>query len=351
MKRTSKESGFTLVELLVVITIIAILIALLLPAVQAAREAARRMQCGNHIKQLSLAAIGHEQANGFMPSDGWGPCWAGDPERGFGNKQPGGWIYNVLPYMEQQGLHDLGTGASNSTTPKLSDYVLQQIATPLSFLNCPTRRGPILYTHGSPGGQKYHYRLGDLQWPDLCAKTDYAINGGTTAAFNGWWGPNSYAAGDALTPAQWRDLANASHTDDTGVSCTHSEIKMSDITDGASNTYLIGEKYCNPDHYADGADGYDDQSWNVASDWDIVRWTGATADIDDRVISDVTCVPMQDTPGDSRFGWAFGSAHAGGFNMGFCDGSVRFVGYQIDLKAHWCLGNRADNVPVDPTSL
>ncbi len=100
--------GFTLVELLVVITIIGILIALLLPAVQAAREAARKLHCGNNLKQLALGALNHELAHGFFPSAGWGYLWVGDPDRGTGKEQPGCWVYATLPYVEQQALHDLG---------------------------------------------------------------------------------------------------------------------------------------------------------------------------------------------------------------------------------------------------
>ena len=108
MKR--KSAGFTLVELLVVITIIGILIALLLPAVQAAREAARQTQCKNNLKQLALGCLNHDSATGRFPCGGWGFSWTGDADRGNDWRQPGGWIYNILPYIEQQPLHDMGAG-------------------------------------------------------------------------------------------------------------------------------------------------------------------------------------------------------------------------------------------------
>ena len=114
MNRYLLRRGFTLVELLVVIAIIGILIALLLPAVQAAREAARRSQCQNHLKQLGLAMLQHEEAHRFFPTGGWGWGWIGDPDRGFDYRQPGGWVYNSLPYLEQTGLHELQSDKSSS---------------------------------------------------------------------------------------------------------------------------------------------------------------------------------------------------------------------------------------------
>ena len=131
-----KEGGFTLVELLVVITIIGILIALLLPAVQAAREAARRMQCSNNLKQIGLGCINHENAQGFFPSAGWGWAWHGDPDRGYDKRQPGGWLFNILPYIEQESLHDLGKGGSTVGRT-------QTAATPLAIYICPTRRAAV----------------------------------------------------------------------------------------------------------------------------------------------------------------------------------------------------------------
>jgi prepilin-type N-terminal cleavage/methylation domain-containing protein len=100
-------AGMTLVELLVVVAIITMLMALLLPAVQSVRETARRARCSNNVKQLTTAALGHVQAQGYFPSGGWGYFWVGDPDRGFGESQPGGWIYSSLPYLEQVAVFNL----------------------------------------------------------------------------------------------------------------------------------------------------------------------------------------------------------------------------------------------------
>src|ERR1700741_4299433 len=99
--------AFTLVELLVVIAIIGILVALLLPAIQAAREAARRTECVNDWKQLSIGCMNHEDQVKFYPSGGWGNRWVGDADRGLGADQPGSWYYGILPFIEEQALHDM----------------------------------------------------------------------------------------------------------------------------------------------------------------------------------------------------------------------------------------------------
>ena len=107
-------------ELLVVITIIGILIALLLPAVQAAREAARQAQCKNNLKQLALGCLSHENLNKWFPTGGWGYQWTGDADRGTDWRQPGGWIYNIMPFVELQSLHDMGAGKPDPNTPSFA---------------------------------------------------------------------------------------------------------------------------------------------------------------------------------------------------------------------------------------
>src|SRR5690606_25596315 len=122
--------GFTLVELLVVIAIIGVLIALLLPAVQAAREAGRRAKCQNNLKQLGLALLTHHDVYKQFPGGGWGHRWVGVPDRGSGPQQPGSWSYQVLPYLEQTPLHDLGQGASGSAAEVA---ISTRLATPLEM--------------------------------------------------------------------------------------------------------------------------------------------------------------------------------------------------------------------------
>jgi prepilin-type N-terminal cleavage/methylation domain-containing protein len=132
--RNQRPAAFTLVELLVVITIIGILISLLLPAVQAAREAARQVQCRNNLKQISLACLQHEERQNFLPMGGWGYCWAGEPRRGFDQKQPGGWQYNVLAYLELTSLRDLGVDQGidlNDPTTTRPAFV-QRVSTPVA---------------------------------------------------------------------------------------------------------------------------------------------------------------------------------------------------------------------------
>ena len=330
--RSESSHGFTIIELLVVVTIIGILIALLLPAVQMAREAGRQTQCQNNVKQLSLACLGHEQATGRFPTGGWGHCWTGDADRGNDRRQPGGWIYNILPYIEQQSVHDMGSGLPEAE--KKAAHI-QMMSVPLSVLYCPTRRAAKTYPYIeliATAGEGIYNADGA---PSTVCRSDYAANLGTGLV--GWspgTGPKTLEEGDADPKNQFAAIAEKAN----GVVFTGSMVKMADITDGASNTYLLGEKCLDTANYENGVDDGDNEQALMGADIDTLRVTGASR------------FPMRDWhPGSwtERLFYRFGSAHASGFHMAFCDGSVRPIGYEIDPIIHQDLGNRRDGHPVD----
>ncbi len=269
----NQKRGFTLVELLVVIAIIGILVALLLPAVQAAREAARRMQCSNNVKQLGLAfQLYHDSYRQFP--------WAA---RNYNNccnstiRDYWTWAYHILPYMEQQNLVD-----------QASDAVVY--ATPVSTLYCPTRRAPRLFRNTN--------------------RLDYAGNTGSSTS--------------------------ASSTDGMLEESNRIQIKMSSVTDGTSNTVLIGEKQLHPTdlgsvngHCCDDNEPFANTGWEV----DIVRH-GSTPPRKDKDHS---------LTSSSSF---FGSRHPSGINAVMVDGSVHHIPWEVDATVFLNLCIRHDGNPA-----
>jgi prepilin-type N-terminal cleavage/methylation domain-containing protein len=322
--------GFTLVELLVVITIIGILIALLLPAVQAAREAARRTQCSNNLKQIGLAALSHESHHGVFPTGGDKP-WP-TLEHYVTNGTPNGpakqglsWPYQILPYIEQESVYLLN-----------SQHKVERVALPFYF--CPSRRRPTAvsgrylndYASATPGtvtrnsdGTVTHLRdsVGSL-WggtdPDASHDIRWTISDERSNLFRGiivrinWWYPDEELKGG--TPP----------------------VGFGQIRDGASNTMLVGEKCVDPRYYKSGA-WHDDRGWTDGWDPDVIRST--------------TFAPKQDKPAISNVGYRFGSAHPGGFHCVLADGSVRRISYGVDRDVFNALGHRQDGQTIDATKL
>lgn len=405
--RRRASSGFTIVELLVVIAIIGVLVALLLPAIQAAREAGRNAQCVNQLKELAAACAHHEQAHQALPTGGWGYQWVGDPDMGYGLNQPGGWMFNILPYLDQQNLHDLGLNQNQGGR-------ITTATTQLNGVMCPTRRGlsaPGVSQPGYPfqpntvgtgnswwgtkGGQYFQNAQGLSPGPQGAqniGRSDYVANGGSVCntcpgakAVSG--GGNAMYAGPAYSsPPTWvaptgsrfdteAMLGNTVYSGYlntmTGVIYLHSHIQMAQIPDGASKTYLLGEKYLNPDTYNNGSGCGDSGGWNMGYDYNTTRWTSLLT-ITSTTMGQQVVPPARDTSGMDVSNAAtvqpnpnappltgiqytpacdtnFGSAHTSTFNMAFCDGSVQSIPFNIDITTHIALGGRNDGLSIDPS--
>ena len=324
----NNRPGFTLVELLVVIAIIGILVALLLPAVQSAREAARRTQCMNNVKQLALAAQLHHEAHGFLPSGGWGHGWVGDPDLGFGGVSAGRDGYSVFfPIWNKVICFPL---AREETIAKKARAVETLVATPLDMVTCPSRRAVKLH-EPRPECARANFRnnpgFGSVRptGPALVAKSCYAMNSG-----NEWLGYHPGPPSLASAPNHvWPSIKDA-----VGVSWWRSEFSFSKITDGTSNTAIVGEKSLDPLLYDSWYPGGDACDMYEGHDLEANRYAGLD-------------YPLHiDTPGLSDT-FAFGGPHPGGCIFALCDGSVRTVDFDINLEVYRRLGNRNDGEVLD----
>ncbi|MDO4583297.1 MAG: DUF1559 domain-containing protein [Planctomycetia bacterium] len=309
-----RRNGFTLVELLVVIAIIGMLVGLLLPAVQQAREAARQMQCNNNLRQMGVATLNLETSHRSFPSAGWSQAWEGDPDMGFGKNQPGSWAYSLLPFLEQQALWGMGADGDQTVNNTLMEANVERAKIVVSLYNCPSRRAAILYdayVHG--------YNCNGLS---QSGKLDYCGNGAELF----------YNTGLEIT--DYAELIAKTFTGgDTGILFFKSQVKIAEIYDGTSNTYLVAEKSMNSDAYTTGTGIGDDHT----------AWTG----IDDDSVRKTSFVPLQDRTGYD--GGQFGSLHSGAFGVVMCDGSVHRVSYSVDAQTHAYLGQRGDqNVAMIP---
>jgi len=319
--------GFTLIELLVVIAIIAILIGLLLPAVQKVREAAARMSCSNNMKQIGIALHSFHDANNRMPPGG------GDDTPPFGNggsSWGSSWKVYILPYIEQNNIYNKwqfnnGSGWTNANNATLINMVT------IKTYRCPSSTLPDFYTITNDSNGIAHNMF-----------TSYVGVAGTTLD-----NPVNTNIGccDGSGPINGGG----------GILCTNCQTTMVSITDGTSNTILVGEQ---SDHLRDnnnqpvpgpfgaltsqgphgwvmGAGGGGVGAANGERQFNIttIRWP-----INQRGLGDSAA---NGTNNNSGSNFPFTSIHTGGCNILFADGSVRFMTNSTALQTLQWLGTKA----------
>lgn len=356
--------AFTLVELLVVIAIIGILVALLLPAIQAAREAARRTQCKNHLRQIALACLNYESSQKEFPAGGWGFKWMGDPDRGTGRGQPGGWIFQVCPYLEEADVFKIGSGL---TAAQKKIELTKQTSHGIPVFICPSRRQQTALSGLAPDGTVTDPTPYNVDTSPILAKTDYAINGGhsSMSTLGGGpaalcltvypkWGPGAPAPGNGCAFIN-TDATIASQF--SGISTDHTGAKIKQIIDGTSKTILVGEKSLQPRFYDTGYgdapdwkhDDGDNNSMYQGYDWDTHRFPSGSLDNSGQPQGNL---PRRDSDCDGFYAGCppqmdhqkgMGSAHSGAMNVSFCDGSVQSIEYEIDPLVWNDYGGRKDN--------
>ncbi len=326
--------GFTLVELLVVIAIIGILVALLLPAVQAAREAARRMQCGNNLKQYGLALHNYHDVYKSFPIGGIGG-WSGT------DRYHLSWQARVLPFMEQASIFNaIDFSKRNAADILVGGKPLLTIGP--SYARCPSDVSLVLRPRGADGvapltgnqprfNGSYTGSLGSQSTPSA------------SGACNVWQQFQEPLAAGNRSHGDCPSKENLSGMFCRGLWGAAVATELKDVLDGTSNTIFVGEVLANCQSHAE---------WGF---WHYDGLNNAHASTLCPINNFTTCagasVGQITHPACTRnvqwnFAWGFKSYHPGGAQFALVDGSVTFIGSTIDHRTYQRLGGRRDGNPV-----
>lgn len=300
--RPSGQSGFTLVELLVVIAIIGILVALLLPAVQSAREAARRTSCTNNMRQLGLALHNHHDALGSFPVSNF---------FGTGNQSVAlrwGWLPQLLPYLEEQSLHDFVDFDKVPHDPRN----LPAFQQPLAVMTCPS----------APYGSELGYQeTRNTRSGELIAETSYA------ACIGDYWNGTGSKGEDAPAANRWGN----NHIPPRGVISRYGwSASFKDIPDGTSKTFAMGEVI---GHWCINQD-FPNQAFAT---------TAHPINFKNDVYLDLGIIDYNRRQEPIIWDWAiaFRSMHPGGAHFLLCDASVRRIDESIEHTTYHAMASRA----------
>jgi prepilin-type N-terminal cleavage/methylation domain-containing protein/prepilin-type processing-associated H-X9-DG protein len=327
----ARRHGFTLIELLVVIAIIAVLIGLLLPAVQKVREAANRMSCSNNLKQLGLAVHNYHDTFSELP-----------PAR-VGRDAYITWPVLIMPFIEQDALakqFNVLLPYRDQPDPNKDNQARQaQVKT----FFCPTRRSPPQISPASQNGEA-GADDGNGGFPGACGDYACCAGDGKIRNANGTYSTsdmNTNEANGAMICAKILSpntvgppYNNPDNPWPDPVRSFRSYIRFADITDGLSDTLLIGEKHVRINHFGEHGDGdsayYSGFNYRTAQ-----RCAGPSH-------------PLARNPEDntSRRAYRFGSFHPGVCQFVFADGSVRALSVNLDTTTLRWLANRHDGQVV-----
>lgn len=339
--------AFTLVELLVVIAIIGILIGMLLPAVQQVREAARRTECLNNMRQTALAAINFESANMNFPTQGLinGPFFRGGLDRPTQGIENFSWIYQILPFMEQQNLANMRAPASALGVDAAGNSLVGE---PVPNLSCPSRGERFFTTTALEPGRHFIADYGSY-WS---SNNDAVLFDGTAQSPT-TSNMTAEQAGNDWQSTRWRGLivpggefVSGGGSGSASQVRKHSSVGYGAVTDGSSNTIMFAEKGAWSSNYSPVQNSRYANNNNFFSNLENRGIVGPYhANARAAFGNGSPAFPDSDRTLSQLGG--YGSAHPGTFNSALGDGSTHAISMTVDRLNFIHLGMRNDGMVVN----